>query len=227
MDIEQITDRLSHGVGELRDRTAEAVSGDGHSVFRALGRIGDRLDDIESHVARIDDLDDRLDLVAGVLLGGQDDDLGRTSWPRRLFWLGVGAGIGAAVAYLADPDRGAARRDELTDQLGSTAKDLAHEATDAAKDVANRAQGAAVEAAKEVTSDVPLDDPKLLEQRVKSHALGGRDDARQVVPRIDGPGIVALKGTVPSAVSERELLAAVAEVDGVVDVRSELVVSTT
>ncbi|MTV24175.1 hypothetical protein FTX61_01875 [Nitriliruptoraceae bacterium ZYF776] len=224
VDLEHLTDRLSQGVEGLRDRTAEAVSGDGHSVFRALRGIDHRLDDIESHVARLDDLDDRVDLIAGVLTGGQDDDGKATTWPRRLFWLAIGAGIGAAAAYLADPDRGAARRDELTDQLGAGARELGHEATTAAQDAANRVQGAAVEAAKDALPEQAEPDPKLLEQRIKSHALGGRDDASAVVPRIDGPGIVALKGTVPSTLSEREVIAAVAEVDGVVDVRSELIV---
>jgi hypothetical protein len=56
--------------------------------------------------------------------------------------------------------------------------------------------------------------------------FGHRGDVDRVVLRVDGPGAVALKGTVPTPVSESELVAAVAAVDGVIDVTSELAVAT-
>jgi osmotically-inducible protein OsmY len=86
----------------------------------------------------------------------------------------------------------------------------------------DRARGAAIETAKEaMPEDVPTD-PKLLQDRIKSSVFGHRDDVSDVVIKVDAPGSVALKGTVPDARSEQELLASVSEVDGVLDVRSEL-----
>lgn len=224
MDLDHLTERLSHGVEGLRDRTAEAVSSDGHSVFRELRSLGKQLSHVEDQLEALPRLEERLELLAGALLGDREEDGKRTTWPRRLFWLALGAGVGVAAAYLGDPDRGRTRRDLLTDQLAASARDVGDEAAGRAQVAVDRAKGAAIETVKRTTPDRPETDPTLLEHRVKSHALGGRDDVRDVVLRIDGPGVVALKGTVPSPDSERDLVDAVAEVDGVIDVRSELTV---
>jgi osmotically-inducible protein OsmY len=65
-------------------------------------------------------------------------------------------------------------------------------------------------------------DAQTLRDRIQSEAFGGRDDVQDVIIKVDGPGQVALKGAVPTTDNERELLAAVASVDGVLEVRSEL-----
>jgi len=148
-------DSLSSAVAGLRDRTADVLRADGGSVFRELSRLGSRVDaaadrveenlggrvsDVEAALAdRLDDhaaeLDERLARVRRVAA--------RTSWPRRLFWLLVGAAAGAGIAYLLDPDRGAARRSELattartqatqvSEKAVATARRTAHEAVDTA-----------------------------------------------------------------------------------------------
>ena len=224
MDLSHLPERFGSTVDELRDRAGAAMRPDGDSVFRELRGLTDRIDDLGE---RIQGVGDRLDdLEVGQAAGFRElvSARRRTSWPRRLVWLGLGLALGAGAAYLADPDRGRTRRDQLTDQLTARGRELADEAATQAKIAADRAKGTVIESARDaLPEDVP-DDPKLLEQRVRSHALGGRDDVADVVVRVDGPGQVALKGTVPSAESERELLAEVAEVQGVVDVRSELAV---
>lgn len=153
------------------------------------------------------------------------DPVVRTTWPRRLGFLALGAALGAAAAYLADPDRGRARRSELRDRASSTRNDLVDRATSRADDAAGRAKGMAADATNAVTPEDVPGDPKTLEAKVRSEVFGSRDDTEKVVLRVDGPGQVAVKGTVPTPVAERELLAEIADVEGVTDVRSELSVS--
>jgi gas vesicle protein len=212
MELEQLPDKLTHAVEGLRDRAAGAVSADSGSLFRELHKV-------ESHLSdRIDDVEDSLSKKLTVLVTAE----ARTSWPRRLFWLLIGAGIGVGAGYLADPDRGKARRSQLSDQAAARAREVSEEVQKKAKVTADRARGEAIETAKEVLPEDVPDDPKLLEQRIKSQVFGHRDDVQDVVLRVDAPGSVAVKGTVPSSESERELLTQVAEVEGVIDVRSEL-----
>ncbi len=214
--------RVTTVVDGLRDRTADRLRADGGSVFRELHRLDTHLDateaELRSHVdSRFDELDAQLDRLRSATK--------RTSWPRRLVWLVLGGALGAAVAYLADPDRGTARRAQLGDQVTARGRSAADEVGGRAKDAARQAKGAVIEQAKDALPDRPESDPHLLEQRIKSEVLGRREDTTTVVLRIDGPGAVALKGTVPTAQTEQELLAEVAEVDGVAEVTSELMVA--
>ena len=222
MDLSQLSERFGSSVDELRDRTAEAMKADGESVFRELRDLNDRVDGIGERVGRIGD--HLVDLEVSQAHGFDQllSDSRRTSWPRRLFWVVLGLGLGAGAAYLADPDRGRSRRDQLTDQVAARTRELTEEASNQAKMAADRAKGNVIESTKDVLPEDVPDDPKLLQQRVQSHALGGRDDVADVIVRVDGPGRVALKGTVPSAETERDLLVLVADVEGVTDVRSEL-----
>jgi gas vesicle protein len=233
MAIDDVQEQLSAQAGKvgatvtsalegLRDRTADVVRADGGSIFRELHRLGSRIDDAE----------ERLHTHIDASAAGLDDQLGdllsaskRTTWPRRLLWLTVGAALGAVAAYLADPDRGTARRAQLTDQAAARSRTVADDLSHRAKDAVQQAKGEAIEQVKGALPDRPESDPALLQQRIKSQVLGKRGDTSQVVLRIDGPGEVALKGTVPAVDTERELLAEVAEVDGVTEVTSELTVA--
>lgn len=181
---------------------------------RMTTQVGDRYDDLERMFR------DRLptDLF-------RPEPVIRTTWPRRLLWAAVGFAAGTAAAYLADPDRGRDRRTQLQQRAASTGTDLADSAAKRADHAAGRAKGVAAETAKSVTpQDVP-DDVKKLEARVKSEVFGHRDDVDKVVLRADGPGTLTVKGTVPTPVAERELLAEIADVEGVTDVHSELSVA--
>jgi gas vesicle protein len=223
MDIEQVPARISRGIAqgveELRDRTADAVAADGGSVFREIGKVSRQVTKSESHlVDRVDDAQDVILDRLDVLIAGNR----RTTWPRRLFWFAVGAAAGVLGAYLGDPDRGRSRRAQLSDQALARTRDVTEQVSGQAKVTADKARGAVIEQAKDVVPDAPEADAHLLEQRIRSEVLGHRDDTNQVVLRVDGPGKVALKGTVPSATAESELLAAVGQVRGVSDVSSEL-----
>jgi gas vesicle protein len=221
MELTDLTHKLSKQLDELRDRTADAVGADGGSVFRELGKLSKQLGEVEDHLDdRIEDVADLVDEHWASVHARQR----RTTWPRRLFWLTVGVAGGMVAAYLADPDRGRTRRAEIGQQLGATARDVAEQTAAQAKDAAQRVKGEIIEGAKEAAPDelqVPAD-AQTLSDRIKSEVFGHRDDVQDVVIRVDGPGQVALKGTVPATDNERDLLAAVASVDGVLDVRSEL-----
>lgn len=219
--VEGLPGRMTHAVEGLRDRAAGAVSADSRSLFREIGSVVRRIDTSEDRlVDRLDDVEDSLGSRIDALTAADK----RTTWPRRLFWLLVGAGIGVAVQFLNDPDRGHARRTQLADQAAARARDVGGDLQTKAKMATDRARGQVVEGIKDKLPDHAEDDPKLLEQRIKSQVFGHRDDVQDVVLRIDAPGTVAIKGTVATTDTQRELLAQIAEVDGVVDVRSELTV---
>lgn len=180
-----------------------------------------------------DRLTDRLDALDATVRERLPRDLQRftspepepSSGPSRLLWAAIGFAAGMGVAYLADPERGTGRRRELQQRLTSTTTDVADQARKRADYAAGQAKGAVAESARKATpQDVP-DDPKKLESRIKSEVFGRRDDVDKVVLRVDGPGTVAVKGTVSSPVTERELLAEISDVDGVIDVSSELEVT--
>jgi osmotically-inducible protein OsmY len=136
-------------------------------------------------------------------------------WPSRLFFLGVGIGIGAAAAYLGDPDRGSARRAELQQQARSSFSDASDQALDAARDTTQRAVGSAIDAVPEITR--PSD--AVLLERVRSEAIGPSEvpNAQLVTTVVDG--VVELRGKVDTLPQREALLAAVAAVEGVREVR--------
>lgn len=148
-----------------------------------------------------------------------------SSGPSRLLWAALGFAAGLGVAYLADPDRGQARRQELQQRVTATSSEVVDQARKRADHTAGQAKGAVAETARKATPEDVPDDPKKLEARIKSEVFGRRDDVDKVVLRVDGPGRVAVKGTVPSPVTERELLAEISDVEGVTDVSSELQVA--
>lgn len=218
---EKVGSTVTAAFDGLRDRTADLVRADGGSVFREFHRLGARIDEAEER------LHDHVEAAAAGLDDQLDDLLSaskRTSWPRRLVWLTFGAALGAAIAYLADPDRGKARRSQVTEQAVARGREAADDLGSRAKGKVQQAKGDVIEQVKDALPARSESDAALLQQRIKSDVLGSKDDTSAVVLRIDGPGKVTLKGTVTRAETERELLAEVAEVDGVTEVASELTV---
>lgn len=146
--FDRLPELLTEQVDRVRDRTAEAVSSDGASILRetsklraAFDELGDELRDrVGDLEATVDDLADRFD----------DDSRGNaTTWPRRLFWLAVGTGIGVGVGYLTDPDRGQDRRAQLVDTAQTRADEVAREASQRATDVRDQVTSSAQHVAAE------------------------------------------------------------------------------
>lgn len=159
MQLERLPNRLTDQVDRVRDRTAQAVGSDGGSVLRELTKLGRKLDATEEHLA------ERLDHLASTTADAeaQLDQLGNgktTTWPRRLFWIMVGLGAGAVAAYLADPDRGDERRQELAGQaqtrMQSMSGDVSQRARTVKDEVVERTQDVkdqAVTSAKSVAAE--------------------------------------------------------------------------
>jgi gas vesicle protein len=154
----------------------------------------------------LDDLADLDDL---------DDHTCPSRWPSRLFFFALGVGVGAVASYLGDPDRGATRRTQLQQKVRSKAKDVGDQAVDQARDATQRAVGSAIDAVPEVSQ--PSD--AVLLERVRSEAIGPSSvpTAQLVTTVVDG--VVELRGRVDTLPQREELLAAVAAVSGVKEVR--------
>jgi gas vesicle protein len=101
VQFHDLAERLTTQLDELRDRTAETVRADSDSFFREVHQLRDSLGDLEER------LDDRLERLSDEHAEALRDAIGRrgTTWPRRLFWLTLGAAAGAAAAYFASPER--------------------------------------------------------------------------------------------------------------------------
>lgn len=109
MALDDLSSKVSHGVGELRDRAADAISADGESIFRSLRSLSERIDGAEATLAsRITDAEANLAIALEELAAQKR----RTTWPRRLFWLLAGAGAVAAFV-LSAPDRVKELREQL------------------------------------------------------------------------------------------------------------------
>jgi gas vesicle protein len=194
--LERLPGRLTEQVDKVRDRTAEAVGADNGSVLREVGKLGRHLDGLGETLAdRLDRIGETLDEV-DERVDGLHAEAASTTWPRRLFWLLVGAGIGACAGYLGDPDRGQDRREQIKGQTTTRAREVrdevSHRADDvkqqavtsansvkteaqlAAQDVANEAQQAAQE-----VSDEAQHAATDVRDQAQTSTQRATDDARQ------------------------------------------------
>lgn len=214
--------RVAARFDDLRDAASDALATDESPASRELDRVRRRLDDVEGSISSaMSELgQQQRELTHEVHAASQ-----RTTLPRKLFWMALGAFTGAAVAWINDPDRGSARRAQLSDQLGSQTRAVTSQARAQAQQVANRAKGSAIEATRAVLPDDVPDDPSVLVQRIKSQVLGHHDDADDVVVTVGSNGHVALNGTVQRMASLDDLTGAVGAVNGVTHVQSNLLVA--
>lgn len=213
--VDRVTDRLD----DLRDSTAGALSADDAPSLRELGRVRRRLDDFEDQMTdSLSALESQQSGLASELRAGNK----RTTVPRKLFWMLLGGVAAALGTWLADPDRGKARRTQLADQAKTQARQVGDQARTQAQQAVNTARGTVTEAVTDALPDDVPDDPVVLQDRIKSQVFGHRDDVSDVVLTVGKPGHVTLKGTIGSAEAERDLTDAVRGVNGVVDVQSEL-----
>lgn len=134
--------------------------------------------------------------------------------------LAAGCGLaGAAVAYLLDPDRGRARRAQLTDRTGAWSRRARRRAGQQARYHRGQAGGAALRAA-EAGRPAPVDD------------VGVRHEVRQQLSRVGFPtpdvtvdvvdGRATLRGQVHDGAQMQAVQEAVASAPGVRMVESWL-----
>ena len=137
---------------------------------------------------------------------------------RNLTSLISGMGLGAAVMYLADPQRGQRRRALARDQLVSLMNQTGHAVGPTARDIRNRAQGLVAETTQRFRKeDVP---GVVLEQRVRAK-LGRFTSHPSSVKVSADQGRVILQGPILAHELE-QTLAAVRGVRGVRSVNNQL-----
>lgn len=178
-------ERLTEQVDKVRDLTAEAVASDSGSVLREVGRLARRVDRVESALLeRLDDLGASFERTEERVADLRAESLA-TTWPRRLFWLMVGATAGAAATYLADPDRGDVRRHEIKDQATARARELTEEVKHRTVDVRDQVAASASRVAQQARGaahDV-ADEVRDAAGEVADEA---RDAARDVADEVQG-----------------------------------------
>jgi osmotically-inducible protein OsmY len=131
----------------------------------------------------------------------------------------VGAGLGAAVMYFLDPNRGARRRHVAVDRAGRALRERARELHDARRNVANRAAGVVREAKRQM--QVCTVDDEILVARVRAE-LGHRVDSARAIEVVADQGCVTLSGS--ALVHEIDVAEkTVKRVPGVCGVNNELV----
>ena len=130
----------------------------------------------------------------------------------------AGAGLGALLMFIADPDRGARRRALVRDKAVRGVRVGGRAITATAADLANRTRGFAAEARGAWQHDAP-DEARLIE-RVRA-TLGRTCSHPRAIDVTAVDGEITLRGDVLSSEADA-VLAAVDAVRGVEDVIDEL-----
>lgn len=132
----------------------------------------------------------------------------RTS--QRLLWMLGGAALGAGVMYLADPQRGQARRAALEEHGAELARGVGSWSPSSDPAV----QGAA----DELTPDLKDPSDAVLVERVRSDAVGpSRVRNSAIVTTVEG-GVVTVRGQVDEPTDRDDLLTRIRDVDGVEEI---------
>lgn len=134
--------------------------------------------------------------------------------------LAAGAALGAAVMYLADPDRGRTRRSRLEERAAKAARRSGRAIASRAEDLLNRAEGVIAQARAALGCDAHVDDA-VLADRVRSRIGHVTEHAHEIQTEAKN-GLVTLRGSVSRA-EEHRVVAEIRAVAGVERVRDLLV----
>src|SRR3982751_2031372 len=104
---------------------------------------------------------------------------------RELTLLAGGIGLGAALMYLLDPDRGRRRRALVRDQLASVANKTPDAMATTARDLSNRARGLAAEARSMFSSEEVTDEVLIARVRSKLGRVVSDPHALEVADEVD------------------------------------------
>ena len=133
----------------------------------------------------------------------------------------AGIGIGAAVMYFLDPDRGTRRRHILADKARRGLRVTGRELHNAAENARNHARGKVIELQHRIGED-PVDDARLVE-RVRAE-LGHHVERARAIEVTAENGRITLTGAVPFDQIERAAKTA-ESVRGVREIDNRLVTS--
>lgn len=142
---------------------------------------------------------------------------------KKLMMILVGAGVGALLLYLFDPDRGRSRRARLADQAAAEARDAAEAVKAKVEYQANVVKGMAHEIADPLRPHQPVDDDKLL-SKVRSEAVGQFESGSDISVDISD-GRVVITGSVDNDDAREELLKLIESVRGVQSIDDRTVVA--
>lgn len=142
---------------------------------------------------------------------------------RKTLLMIASAAVGAALAYLFDPDRGRSRRAQLSDQAKSQIRDATETVRARAEYQAGVATGAFHEAKSSFEPEREFDQETLL-QKVRSEALGHFPSEAVEVDITDGT--VRVSGSISSSADRELLLEMIHDVEGVHTVEDRLEVTT-
>jgi len=123
-----------------------------------------------------------------------------TDRQKQTMTLLAGAGIGAALMYFLDPDRGARRRHLVADQAVGMLNTGQREAGKAMRNARNHAQGLLAESRNRFRSDTANDE--RLVARVRAELGRQVERASDIDVSVDG-GTVTLHGHLPPADATR------------------------
>jgi osmotically-inducible protein OsmY len=131
----------------------------------------------------------------------------------QILYFAAAAAIGAAIAYLFDPDRGRSRRARLADQASARARDAAGAVKAKAEYQKGVAKGIIHDVTEPLRGEGTYDDDTLL-QKVKSEALGYWPDSEDIEVDITN-GMVRVSGTVDNESDREKLIKLIRDVEGV------------
>jgi len=130
-----------------------------------------------------------------------------------------GAALGAAAAYLFDPDQGNGRRARLRDQTAALMRRSRERADELSRHAGNVIEGRLHELGGMAVADRDTDDATVVD-RIRSEVLGRRDvRAADVVVNVED-GVAQLRGEVPDAATMEGVVDETRTVAGVRDVEN-------
>jgi osmotically-inducible protein OsmY len=131
----------------------------------------------------------------------------------QVLYFAAAAAIGAAIAYMFDPDRGRTRRARIADQAAARARYAAGAVKAKAEYQKGVAKGIIHDVTEPLRGEGTYDDDTLL-QKVKSEALGYWPDPQEIEVDITN-GMVRVSGTVAKESDRENLIKLIRDVEGV------------
>ncbi|MDB5305283.1 MAG: hypothetical protein JWM97_2832 [Phycisphaerales bacterium] len=210
------------------ERARDAVSDYSHSGRKLFGRASDAGEDVSSRAKRMGKRAGKAGSSIRAIFTGEEESEGFGTAGITSTAVTCCA-VGAGLMYFMDPERGRARRNWVTEKLGSFTRSTGRSMRATGRNLANRARGTAYESARKARNlagyeDQP--DTQQLVSRVRSSMGHVISNPSLVQLMADGTGTITMTGTLPAGECE-VLVATVRGVPGVTEVINLLDTSDT